>query len=154
MNPPGQSHGSSNSHGTCESWTIKKAERRRTDAFELWCRRRLLRVPWTARTSNQSILKEINPEYSWEGLMLRLKLQSFGHLTQRAHYLEKTPMLGKTEGRRRRGRQRMRWLDGVADSRDMSLSTLREVEEDRGAWRAPVWGHRVGHELATDQRSE
>ena len=105
----------------CESWTIKKAERQRIDAFELWCWRRLLRVAWTARRSNQSILKEISPEYSLEGLMLKLKLQYFGHLMQRTDSLEKTLMLGKTEGRRRRGQKRMRWLDGITDSMDMSL---------------------------------
>ena len=109
----------------CESWTIKKAERRRIDAFELWCWRRLLRVPWTARRSNQFILKEISPEYSLEGLILKLKLQSFGHLMQRADSLEMTLMLGKTEGGRRRGQQRIRWLDGITNSMDMSLSTPR-----------------------------
>ena len=109
----------------CESWTIKKAESQRIDAFELWCWRRLLRVPWTARRSNQSILKEVSPEYSLEGLMLKLKLQYFGHLMQRADALEKTLMLGKFAGRRRRGRQRMRWLDGIIDSMDMSLSNAR-----------------------------
>ena len=108
----------------CESWTIKKAEHRRIDAFELWCWRRLLRIPWTARRSNQSILKEISPEYSMEGLMLKLKLQYFGHLMGRAYSLEKTLMLGKTEGRRRRGQQRMRWLDGITDSVDMGLGGL------------------------------
>ena len=138
----------------CESWTIKKAEHQRVDAFELWCWRRLLRVPLISRRSNQSILKEGYPEYPLEGLMLKLKLQYFGHLMGRTDAFEKTLMLGKTKGKRKRGLQRMRWIDSITDSMDMNFSKLWEIVKDRGTWTAAGHGVTVGHALTTEQKQQ
>ena len=150
-----QSYGFSSSHVWMWDWTIKKAEHQRIGAFELWFWRRLFRVPWTARKSYQAILNEISPDYSLEGLMLKLKLQYFGHLMSRADSLEKTLMLGKIEGRRRRGWWRMRWMNGITDSVDVSLSKLREMVKDREAWRAADHGsRRIGHALTTRQQQQ